>query len=309
MQITFHGVRGSLPSPGPETASFGGNTSCVHVRLDCGTHLIFDAGTGIRQLGNRLIEHSDPLHLLLTHSHWDHIQGFPFFAPLFQPDREIHICRSLADGDAEYNGVLEQMNGHNFPVPWDRVPSRTGYMEDPHAFFAGHDFRFTRRTLNHPGGGNAYRISADGASMAFVTDNELDPPGAAATSWDEWVAFCQDADVLIHDAQYLPSDMPHKHGYGHSLVSQVRQLAFDANVGCLVLFHHDPDRTDLEVDRILRESEAWFETRKSRTSCLCAWEGLTLGVSRPSGDIPCFEINADRPFGLDRPMTDNMRLR
>ncbi|MDZ7825885.1 MAG: MBL fold metallo-hydrolase [Gammaproteobacteria bacterium] len=81
MQITFHGVRGSLPSPGPETASFGGNTSCVHVRLACGTHLIFDAGTGIRRLGNQLVEHSDPLHLLLTHSHWDHIQGFPFFAP------------------------------------------------------------------------------------------------------------------------------------------------------------------------------------------------------------------------------------
>ncbi|MDZ7825884.1 MAG: MBL fold metallo-hydrolase [Gammaproteobacteria bacterium] len=235
--------------------------------------------------------------------------GVPVLRPLYQPDREIHICRSLPVKDAEYNGVLEQMNGHNHPVPWTKVPSRTGYMEDPHAFFAGHDFRFTRRTLNHPGGGNAYRISADGASLAFVTDNELDPPGAPATSRDEWVEFCRDADVLIHDAQYLESDMPHKHGFGHSLVSQVRQLAFDAGVGCLVLFHHDPDRTDLEVDRILRESEVWFETMKSRTSCLCAWEGLTLEVSRRAGGLPCFEINADRPFGVDRPMTDNMRLR
>ena len=293
MQITFHGVRGSLASPGPETASFGGNTSCVHVRLACGTHLILDAGTGIRRLGNQLVEHSDPLHLLLTHSHWDHIQGFPFFAPLFQPEREIHICRSLPERDAEYNGVLEQMNGHNFPVPRTRLPSRTRYMEDPDAFFAGHDFQFARRALNHPGGGNAYRITADGASLAFVTDNELNPPAAPATSWDEWVAFCRDVDVLIHDAQYLSSDMPRKHGYGHSLVSEVRQL----------------DRTDLEVERILRESEVWFETMKSRTSCLCAWEGLTLEVSRRAGDLPCFQINADRPFGLARPMTDNMRLR
>lgn len=309
MQITFCGVRGSLPSPGPDTASFGGNTTCVHVRLACGTHLVFDAGTGIRELGYRMAQHADPIHVLLTHSHWDHIQGFPFFTPIFQPDREIHVCRSLPEGDTAFAGVLEQMNGHNFPVPYTQLPSQTRYMDDPVRFFASHDFSFSRAVLNHPGGGSAYRINADGASLAFVTDNELEPPGAPATSYGDWVEFCRGADVLIHDAQYLESDMPHKHGFGHSLVSQVRQLAHDADVGCVVLFHHDPQRTDQEVDRILRESERWFEINRSRTSCLCAWEGLTLQVSRNAAGISCFDVNASRPFGVDRPMTGNMHLR
>jgi phosphoribosyl 1,2-cyclic phosphodiesterase len=309
MQITFHGVRGSLPSPGPRTASFGGNTSCVHVRLACGTHLVFDAGTGIRRLGEELAAVDGPLHLLLTHSHWDHIQGFPFFAPIFQPDREIHVVSNLPEGDAAHAGVLEQMNGHNFPVRYTALPSRTAYVDDVDTFFAPHDFAFRRRALNHPGGGQAFRIDADGASLAFVTDNELDPPYAVSTTWDEWVAFCEGVDVLIHDAQYEESDMPAKHGFGHSLVSQVRQLAHDARVGCLVLYHHDPDRTDLEVDRILRESEVWLATRGSSTSCLCAWEGLSLEVSRDAGGRSCFEVNGRRPPGLDAPATDNLRTR
>lgn len=307
MQITFHGVRGSLPSPGPATASFGGNTSCVHVRLACGTQLVFDAGTGIRSLGQELAGTGEPLHVLLTHSHWDHIQGFPFFAPIFEPERRIHICRNLPVGDSEHAGVLEQMNGHNFPVPWTALPSETAYVEDVPAFFATHDFALRRQALNHPGGGQAFRIDADGASLAFVTDNELDPPYASATSWDEWVEFCSGVDVLIHDAQYEASDMPHKHGFGHSLVSQVRELAHDARVGCLVLYHHDPQRTDLEVDRILRESEAWLSSRRSTTSCLCAWEGLRVTVARDAAGGSRFEVNGRRPAGLDRPATENFR--
>lgn len=307
MQITFHGVRGSIPSPGPDTASFGGNTSCVHVRFACGLHLVFDAGTGIRSLSTSLAGQDFPIHVMLTHSHWDHIQGFPFFAPIHEPDRQVHIFRSLPEGDTRYNGVLEQMNGHNFPVPHEALAAQVAYAGNPEAFFAREEIRVRRKVLNHPGGGYAYRIDADGASLAFVTDNELDPPGEPATSYGEWVEFCSGADVLIHDAQYEQSDMPHKHGWGHSLVSQVRQLAHDAGVGCVVLYHHDPDRTDLEVDRILRESEAWFDTMGSRTSCLCAWEGLQLRVSREPGGRPCFEVNGRRPAGIPDPATDNFR--
>ena len=305
MQITFHGVRGSIPSPGPATASFGGNTSCVHVRFDCGLHLVFDAGTGIRSLGGQLVGEDFPIHLMLTHSHWDHIQGFPFFAPIHQPDREVHIFRSLPENDTRFSGVLEQMNGHNFPLPHESLAARVAYAGDPEPFFAAREIDVRRRVLNHPGGGFAYRIDADGASLAFVTDNELDPPQAPATTWGEWVDFCQGADVLIHDAQYEETDMPHKHGWGHSLVSQVRQLGHDAGVGCVVLYHHDPERTDLQVERILRESEAWFRTVGSSTSCLCAWEGLQLRVSRRPGGRPGFEVIGPRPRGIDAPATDN----
>ena len=307
MKITFYGVRGSIPSPGPATASFGGNTSCVHVELKCGLHLVFDAGTGIRTLGNRLVGSDHPIQVLLTHSHWDHIQGFPFFAPIHQPEREINIFRSIPEGDSAFNGVLEQMNGHNFPVPRAALASAVEYAKAPEEFFARHDVSIRRQGLNHPGGGSAYRIDEDGASLAFVTDNELEPPDVPATSYADWVEFCADADVLIHDAQYLEDDMPHKHGWGHSLVSQVRQLAHDARVGCVVIYHHDPERSDLEVDAILRESEAWFETMRSPTSCLCAWEGLEVEVLAPDRKGSRFAVSGKRPAGIADPATENFR--
>lgn len=308
MLITFHGVRGSIASPGPETASFGGNTSCVHVRLDCGTHLVLDAGTGIRRLGEELVEHSEPVHVLITHSHWDHIQGMPFFAPLHQRDREILVAGADPELDGHHSGILEQLNGHNFPLYLAELPCRVDYMGPPERYFADRDFRITRRALNHPGGGSAYRLDADGASLAFVTDNELVPPGTPTTSREEWLAFCRGVDLLVHDAQYLPADMPAKHGYGHSLVGQVRELAHDAEVGCLVLYHHDPDRTDAEVDAILRESERWFRERRSPTNCLCAWEGLSIRVERDGRGRRRFALNADRPFALARPTTADLRL-
>ncbi|TVS17903.1 MAG: MBL fold metallo-hydrolase [Gammaproteobacteria bacterium] len=298
MRISFYGVRGSLPSPGPATAHFGGNTSCVLVELADGTLLIFDAGTGLRPLGEHMAAIDKPLHLLLTHSHWDHIQGFPFFTPIYQPDREIHICRSLPEGDTEFAGVLEQMNGHNHPLSYSTLPAAIGYMKDPPAFFDRYDFGFRRKTLNHPGGGYAYRIDEAGAAFAYVTDNELDPPENPATSFGEWVDFCHRADVLIHDAQYVESDMPMKHGWGHSLVSQVRELAHEADVGCLIIYHHDPERTDLEVAKILDESRDWFARRGGRTQVVCAWEGLVIDVGRGAGQRTRIDINALRPSGL-----------
>jgi phosphoribosyl 1,2-cyclic phosphodiesterase len=307
MQIRFYGVRGSIPTPGPATASFGGNTSCVHLRLADGTDFVFDAGTGIRGLGNDLAAQRTPIHLLLTHSHFDHIQGFPFFSPLRDPDREIHVCQGQVADPLQQFGILEQLNGHNFPVTLEGLPARIGYVPDPEAFFARREFRVRRQALNHPGGGMAYRIDADGCSIAFVTDNELDPPEAPATSWGEWVAFCEGVDVLVHDAQYIEQDLPGKHGWGHSLVSQVRRLGHDAGVGCIVLYHHDPDRTDAEVDMILRESEAWFAARGSRTACLCAWEGLVLEVGRDARGQTRLAINQTRPFALAHPMTANLR--
>ena len=295
MRIDFYGVRGSLPSPGPATASFGGNTSCVHVELASGAQLIFDAGTGLRNLGTRLAATTTPLCLLLTHSHWDHIQGFPFFQPIYQPEREIHICRSLPEQDAVHSGLLEQLNGHNFPLTPDLLPAAISDIADPLAYFGRRDFGFARKALNHPGGGYAYRIDEDGASFAYVTDNELDPPGAVATTFGEWVDFCTGVDVLVHDAQYIASDMPHKHGWGHSLVSDVRRLALEAGAGCLVLYHHDPGRTDLEVAMILDESRAWFSRQHSQTQVLCAWEGLSVGIERTSGGRTRLDINALRP--------------
>ena len=117
-------------------------------------------------------------------------------------------------------------------------------------------------------------------SVGYVTDNELEPPGKVHTTYDEWVAFCSDVDVLIHDAQYTEADMPNKHGWGHSLMSQVRQLAIDAEVGSLVMFHHDPDRSDAQLDEVQRENDSFFKGKSVPTKCYCAWEGCELRVTR-----------------------------
>lgn len=276
MLITFYGVRGSIAAPGPSTVKYGGNTSCVHVRMNSGKHLIFDAGTGIRRLGLEMVKHDDPLLLLLSHGHWDHIQGYPFFDPIYQKDREIVVCQGTEDNTISLRGLLEQMDGSNFPVHAGDLPSNISTIQEVEAYLAKQDFKTLRQDLNHPGGGHAYRVEEDGVSFAFVTDNELDPPDKPSTTYDQWVDFCQGVDVLIHDAQYIENDMPLKHGWGHSLISQVRDLAIDANVKNLVMFHHDPERKDTELDEIAVENANYFRSKNANIGSYIAAEGLCM---------------------------------
>ena len=264
MLITFYGVRGSSPSPGPDTLKYGGNTSCVHVELESGKHLVLDAGTGIRKLGQVLAPKDDPVYILLSHEHWDHIQGYPFFAPIYQPGRRIRVMTPDPQGHSRLCSLFEQMDGSSFPVTAEKLPSEgqcifdnvVGYLEKK-------QIQVARKALNHPGGGVAHRIEEDGVSVAYVTDNELEPPGKVHTTYDEWVDFCSGVDVLIHDAQYTEADVLHKHGWGHSLMSQVRQLAIDAEVRSLVMIHHDPDRSDVQLDEIQRENDSFFKGKSS----------------------------------------------
>ncbi len=278
MLVTFYGVRGSIAVPGPQTVKYGGNTSCVHVRLNTGNNLIFDAGTGIRELGNRMVRHDEPLLLLLSHGHWDHIQGYPFFGPIYQPGREIRVCQGVDSNEHSLKSILQQMDGSNFPVHAEDLPSKIMTVHEVDKYLGMQSFQTQRKPLNHPGGGNAYRIEEDGVSVAYITDNELDPPGSPETSYDEWVEFCQGVDLMIHDAQYIENDMPAKHGWGHSLISQVRQLAVDAQVRNLVMYHHDPDRSDAELDEIAIESAKFFKSKNSVIGSYIAAEGMTFDI-------------------------------
>jgi phosphoribosyl 1,2-cyclic phosphodiesterase len=280
MVITFYGVRGSIPSPGEATIKYGGNTSCVHVELENGHSLILDAGTGIRKLGKLIEKEDSTVNILLSHGHWDHIQGFPFFAPLYEQDRQIRVYTSPAGEHNKLCSLFDQIDGANFPVHVNDLPSQSEcIMENIESMLADKDIVVRRAAINHPGGGCAYRIEEDGTSCAYITDNELEPPGKVATTYDEWVAFCREVDVLIHDAQYLPDDMPQKHGWGHSLVPQVRQLALDAEVGCLVMFHHDPDRSDAEIDFIQQENEHFFRGKRAPAISQCAAEGMVIRLT------------------------------
>ncbi len=279
MLVTFYGVRGSIAAPGPKTIKYGGNTSCVHVRLNTGNNVIFDAGTGIRELGIRMVQNDEPLLLLLSHGHWDHIQGYPFFGPIYQPSREIRVCQGVDTNEVALKAILEQMDGSNFPVHSEDLPSKITTVQEVDDYLNAQSFHTVRKHLNHPGGGNAYRIEEDGVSIAYITDNELDPPNAPQTTYAEWVDFCQGVDLLIHDAQYIEKDMPAKHGWGHSLISQVRQLAVDAQVKNLAMYHHDPERTDSELDEIAIESANFFKSKNSVIGSYIAAEGLVFDLT------------------------------
>jgi phosphoribosyl 1,2-cyclic phosphodiesterase len=188
----------------------------VHIELESGNDLILDAGTGIRLLGNKLANKSAPANVLLSHGHWDHIQGYPFFAPIYQPDRDIHVYISVEKGRKLLSSLFQQMDGTHFPVKAEDLPSNNfpKFKGIESELYEREGIKVVRQAINHPGGGSAYKINENGMTCAYVTDNELDPPYAASTNYDQWVNYLHGVDVLIHDAQYTEDDMPHKHGWG-----------------------------------------------------------------------------------------------
>ncbi len=292
MKITFYGVRGSIASPGESTAKYGGNTSCVHIELKDGQRIVLDAGTGIRKLGEKLIHEPGPINIMLSHGHWDHIQGYPFFAPIFQPERQIIVFTSDEGGHQLMCTLFDQMDGSNFPLKAEELPSNSECIfKGASTVLYEKNINVAKKGLNHPGGGSGYRIEDEGVSCAYITDNELEPPNKPNTTYDEWVDFCTGVDVLIHDAQYIEEDLPHKHGWGHSVISQVRQLAIDAKVGKLILFHHDPDRTDSELDEIQIENEKFFQVNYNKEKSYCAAEGMEITLAKRSDGSTQFSIN------------------
>ncbi len=273
VKLTFYGVRGSIATPGKETVKYGGNTSCVLVEPDDDVVLIFDAGTGIRSLGQLLAPDSRDIYLLFSHHHWDHIQGLPFFRPIYQQGRKIRLLsNNLNVGDA--SSVLDQMSDSHFPVTGAQLQAEIEVVafNDQGSIMIG-DTQVSTMPLNHPGGGSGYKIKTAHGSLAYITDNELFPPNEGVTSYEEWVNFVQGVDLLIHDAMFLDDELPKVLGWGHSLISQTLQLALDANVKHLLLFHHDPSRSDAQLDAILADSREWMASHSAEIEVSLAREG------------------------------------
>lgn len=264
MEIKFWGTRGSIPAPGAQTLEFGGNTTCVEVLLANGQRVVIDGGTGLRLLGQHMIEHNLPrhFHLLLTHGHWDHLLGIPFFEPIYHESTKITVDGWPPAFQAMTRVFDSHMGDGFFPVAFDHLKARIDYLNTvAHTTLDLDGVLIDSIRLNHPQGGVAFRFREDRHTMVFITDNEL---GAArGRRIPEFVEFCQGCDLLIHDAQYLPSEIAHRQGWGHSTYEEVVSLAQEAEVHNLILTHHDPGRSDAEVKNIVAWSREMAASREN----------------------------------------------
>jgi len=260
--VKFWGTRGSIPTPSSWTRVYGGNTSCVEVRFDDAL-FVCDAGSGIRELGKDLLTRKPvpkELHFLITHAHWDHIQGFPFFAPLYVPGMKIRVYGRHAGDDSPYRLLSGQMTSNYFPVSLRDVDSRVvpDYLHEGKRDIQG--VRVSAFALNHPGGCFGYCLSKDGKKVVYATDNELEiqagdvfpdqtDSGPLRKMPQELIELARDADLLIADAQYDDEGYVARRAWGHSSCFSATDLAIQAKVKHLVLFHHDPEDTDRGLDQ------------------------------------------------------------
>ena len=305
MKIRFWGTRGSIATPGPGTNRFGGNTSCVEVVTKAGQRFILDCGTGARPLGMHMMAHAPkPIEatILISHTHWDHIQGFPFFAPVFVPGGHITVCGPSGTYNSLPETLAGQMEYTYFPVKLGDLGARIEYKELPEGENEVGGVRVVTQLLNHPALTLGYRIEADGVAVMYVCDHEpywesLWRSGATPGELDSILHsgdrrhadFLRNADLVIHDAQYTSEEYPAKKNWGHSTYRYATQIAAAAGVKQLFLTHHDPTHDDAFLSRMEEEARAVARAAGSpmQVSCACesyehTLEGDGSGKAQPN---------------------------
>ena len=291
-RLRFWGTRGSIPTPGPATVRYGGNTPSIEVRTPTGSLVVLDAGTGIRELGRALIARANgsPItgDIYLTHAHWDHIQGIPFFAPAFQPGNRFTIWGAKSLAASIRRVVRDQMSPVVFPVAFEELAATFEFRELTDERHASDGFDVRAFPVRHPGGALGYRFAGRGSdgqestsAFVYISDNELRATDTSATS-ERWraklVEFIRGSRVLIHDATYTEDEYETHRGWGHSTYGDAVALALESGVETLVLFHHSPDRSDDDVDARLAECRAASDRSGRTLRVIAAAEGLELEI-------------------------------
>ncbi len=271
IKVKFWGVRGSIACPSGDYVEYGGNTSCLEVEAG-DLHIILDAGTGIRNLGKKFFTREvKKTHLLLTHTHWDHINGFPFFAPAFSPDCEIHIkAGHLKAIGGIQNVIANQMANPTFPVPLEAMNANMTF-EDFSAgetFDLSDDVKIRTAPLNHPNGATGYRVEHKGKSFCYISDTEH-VPGELDQNI---LKLIEGADVVVYDSTYTDEEFPARIGWGHSTWTEGMKLCKAANVKKMVIFHHDPDHTDDFMVKLEAEATSTWDR------IIVAKDGMELDV-------------------------------
>lgn len=273
LRLKFWGVRGSTPTPQIENLKFGGNTACVEIRTAANECIILDGGSGLRSLGQTLLQESagEPINtrIFLTHFHWDHIQGIPFFAPMYVPRNHIQFY-SGSTGRPLQETLEGQMSKPYFPIDFGQVAARRDFqqIENGGCVKTESDVYIRPFPLNHPQGASGYRIECNGVVIVYATDYEHGVP-----EYDKiLLEYSQNADILICDAQYTPAEYETHKGWGHSTWENAVFVAREAKADHLILFHHDPNHDDQAMMRIAQNARIQFENTTA------AWEGFVAAL-------------------------------
>jgi phosphoribosyl 1,2-cyclic phosphodiesterase len=268
MIIRCWGSRGSIPVSGAKYLRYGGDTTCMEIRNDDGDVIIIDAGSGIRRLGNALIDEGvEHLTLLFTHAHWDHMLGFPFFKPIYNKNTRIELY-GCPFAQKRIESLLEaEMAAPFFPISYNSIAATVvshGYCD--HAFTIG-GMEVTPILISHPNQGIGYKFSENGKSFVFLTDNELAYSHENCSTYDEYLEFCRGVDLLIHDAEFTRAEYEETRGWGHSTYEGALRLAMDAEVKSFGLFHHNQERSDAAIDEFVAHCHRLIVDFHSHIEC------------------------------------------
>ncbi len=277
MLIRCWGARGSIPVSGREYLRYGGDTSCIEIRTADDRIVIVDAGSGIRRLGNRLMEEKRFRYtILFTHTHWDHIMGFPFFRPIYRSGTRISLFGCPFAQNSVREMISRIMTPPNFPVSFDEIKAKIQYRDVCRETFRFGGLTVTSIPISHPDQGMGYRFEENGRSFVFLTDNELSHRHPGGMTYEDYRAFAEGADLLIHDAEYHPRDYRLTRTWGHSVYTDALRLGLDAGVGRLGLYHHNQERTDAAVDEIVADCQRIIADRP--LECFAVHQDLEIVV-------------------------------
>ena len=280
MHIKCWGSRGSIAVSGPDYLKYGGDTTCIEIRTQSGDLIIVDAGTGIRRLGNQEVKDNHCVyHFLFTHSHWDHLIGFPFFKPLYRSESQIQIYRCPFPGRFIEEIVNKMMGPPHFPVRYSDLKAKISYVEACPSEFRIGSVTVIPVSLSHPNGGCGYKFIENGKSFVFLTDNELGYVHSNGLQPHEYAIYCKNADLLFHDAEYTPEEYEESIEWGHSTYTDALDMALEAGVKRFGLFHLNSERTDADMDRIVDHCRDMIKQRGAVTDCFAVGRDMAFEVS------------------------------
>jgi len=268
MKIRCWGARGSIPVSGADYVAYGGDTTCIEIRTQEDEIIIIDAGSGIRRLGNMLIqEKRDRFTMVFTHAHWDHILGFPFFKPAYRKGTSIQMFGCPAAQESIKAMISRTMQAPYFPVNFDDLQADISYHDACESNFSINSVTVSPIPLSHPNQGFGYKFEENGKSFVFLTDNELTFQHPGGLTFPEYAAFCRGTDFLIHDSEFTAEEYRSTRTWGHTVYTDALQLALEAGVKTFGLFHHNQERSDSALEGLVQDCRRIIGERKESLEC------------------------------------------